>query len=216
MYENFYKLSEEKQKHILDSAMLEFSKFGYEKTSVEQIAVKAGISKSMVFHYFKSKLKLFEFLINYSSDYILEKYKNYIDRIKDLDYIERYKLASLDKINALNSESALFRFSGSLYLHPFKVEISKECKDKLQEIIELRTSYVNVMHSEVEYTKLRKDINKETSLKFIKWIMDGYTQELIVRLQNQSLAEATFDEEWKLFDSVLDKLKILFYTQKGE
>ena len=68
MYEKFLALDENKRDIILRAALQEFGKYGYKKTSVEQIAESAGISKSMVFHYFGSKLSLFEFLASFTAD----------------------------------------------------------------------------------------------------------------------------------------------------
>ena len=80
MFDNFNKLEIKKQKQILDGAMEEFSKYGYKKTSVEDIAKSAGISKSMVFYYFNTKLDLYNYLIIYSLDYIIKKYDNLYEK----------------------------------------------------------------------------------------------------------------------------------------
>ena len=69
------------------------------------------------------------------------------------------------------------------------------------------------MHEEVENTKLRKDLDKTTSLKYIKWIMDGFAQELTYKLSNTNLADESFDDDWKDFDKILDDLRKIFYRE---
>ena len=53
--DKFLALTEEKRLTILNAALQCFGKFGYEKASINDIAVAAHISKASVFQYFGSK-----------------------------------------------------------------------------------------------------------------------------------------------------------------
>lgn len=53
--DKFLALTEEKRTAILNAALQCFGKFGYEKASINDIAVAAHISKASVFQYFGSK-----------------------------------------------------------------------------------------------------------------------------------------------------------------
>lgn len=55
MYEAFEKQPQAKKDLILKVAIEEFVKNGYEKASTDIITSRAGISKGILFHYFKSK-----------------------------------------------------------------------------------------------------------------------------------------------------------------
>src|SRR6185295_14911205 len=46
------------KKHILDTAINEFSEEGYHQTSIKDLAQKAGISQGLMYNYFNSKEKL--------------------------------------------------------------------------------------------------------------------------------------------------------------
>ena len=50
--EKFLALSQEKQATIRNAALACFARHGYEKTSINDIAVAAGISKASIFQYF--------------------------------------------------------------------------------------------------------------------------------------------------------------------
>ena len=50
--EKFLALSQEKQATIRNAALACFASHGYEKTSINDIAVAAGISKTAIFQYF--------------------------------------------------------------------------------------------------------------------------------------------------------------------
>ena len=64
MNEKFFSLSEEKQLAIINAGYRVFSQNSYKKSPVSEIATEAGISKSLLFHYFRNKRELYLFLIN--------------------------------------------------------------------------------------------------------------------------------------------------------
>ena len=63
--DKFLALTEEKRLTILNAALQCFGKFGYEKASINDIAVAAHISKASVFQYFGSKKQLYIYLLEY-------------------------------------------------------------------------------------------------------------------------------------------------------
>lgn len=62
MNERFYSLPEEKQRKIINAGFLVFSRSSYKKSPMNEIAQRAGISKSLLFHYFQNKRELYLFL----------------------------------------------------------------------------------------------------------------------------------------------------------
>lgn len=62
MNEKFYQLPYEKQQKIIDAGYRIFSQNSYEKSPMKEIADAAGISKSLLFHYFRNKKELYLFL----------------------------------------------------------------------------------------------------------------------------------------------------------
>ncbi len=55
MNEKFYSLPEEKQQKIINAGFRVFSQNSYKKSPMNEIADCAGISKSLLFHYFHNK-----------------------------------------------------------------------------------------------------------------------------------------------------------------
>ena len=68
MNEKFYALSEEKQNAIINAGFKVFAKNSYKKSPVNEIAIEAGISKSLLFFYFKNKKELYIFLLKKSEE----------------------------------------------------------------------------------------------------------------------------------------------------
>lgn len=60
--ETFTNLPEQKRNMILDTALDEFHRFGYEKASISRIVEKAGIAKGSFYQYFEGKEDLFKVL----------------------------------------------------------------------------------------------------------------------------------------------------------
>ena len=61
--EAFDKIPEEKRKRILEAATTEFAEYGFENTSIQQIAKKAEISVGSVYKYFENKEELFAMVV---------------------------------------------------------------------------------------------------------------------------------------------------------
>ena len=62
MNERFYTLPPEKQQRIINAGFRVFSQNSYRKNPMQEIADAAGISKSLLFHYFRNKKELYLFL----------------------------------------------------------------------------------------------------------------------------------------------------------
>ena len=77
MNEKFYKLPREKQQRILNAGFLVFSRNSYKKSPMQEIADHAGISKSLLFHYFRNKQELYLFLWERACDITLQYLTKY-------------------------------------------------------------------------------------------------------------------------------------------
>lgn len=62
MNERFYTLPTEKQQAIINAGYRVFSQNSYKNSPMSEIAAEAGISKSLLFHYFRNKKELYLFL----------------------------------------------------------------------------------------------------------------------------------------------------------
>lgn len=62
MNEKFFSLPLEKQEAIINAGFQVFSKNSYKKSPMSEIADAAGISKSLLFHYFRNKKELYLYL----------------------------------------------------------------------------------------------------------------------------------------------------------
>lgn len=90
MNEKFYALPEEKQNRIINAGFRVFSQNSYKKSPVNEIALEAGISKSLLFFYFKNKKELYIFLLKKVEEItrktLMEAAVNKCDDIFDMMY----------------------------------------------------------------------------------------------------------------------------------
>jgi AcrR family transcriptional regulator len=111
--EKFFSLPVEKQNTIIDAALASFGANGYKKASISDIATAAGISKSMVFHYFGTKKDLYLYLIdlciNILTNEINEKFDSSIT-----DFFDRIKLSTNIEISAMKKHPAMLTFFNSV------------------------------------------------------------------------------------------------------
>lgn len=77
MNPKFFELSQEKQQKILNAGFRVFSENSYEKSPVREVAEAAGISKSLLFHYFRNKKELYLFLWEKGAEITLKTLNEY-------------------------------------------------------------------------------------------------------------------------------------------
>lgn len=79
------------KKTIFDSAILVFSKNGYDGASMDEVALTAGVAKGTLYYHFKSKEDLFYFIITEGLSLIVERIESEASKVTN----------SLDKLKAL-------------------------------------------------------------------------------------------------------------------
>jgi predicted DNA-binding protein YlxM (UPF0122 family) len=64
---------------IIDSAMRLFARYGYKKTSLDEIAKSTGVVKGALYHYFPDKESLFATIVKYESEKWIVKLRSSVD-----------------------------------------------------------------------------------------------------------------------------------------
>lgn len=72
--------SDKKRQSILDAAVSQFSQYGYRKTSMEDIAREAGISRPSLYSYFENKEEIFRSLSQALNEQALENARNALEQ----------------------------------------------------------------------------------------------------------------------------------------
>ncbi|TGJ99458.1 TetR/AcrR family transcriptional regulator [Leptospira semungkisensis] len=109
-------VDETRKKEILDAALYCFLQFGYSKTSMDDIAKKAGLSRPLLYLKFKNKEDLFESIF----DYTLE------DCYIEADKVLKKKLPPKEKLFHI-CESILIEPWSKIEGHPRTDEFYEAC-----------------------------------------------------------------------------------------
>ena len=106
----FFSLPEERQDLIRNSAMLEFGDNTFKKTSADSIAKRAGVSKGLLFHYFKDKRELYLYLFHYALEVCIKKYMMITYDFGETDFFLALEMGQKVKMDMVRRCPGLFRF----------------------------------------------------------------------------------------------------------
>lgn len=205
IYSKFNNLKPEKQKQIINAAIKEFVRNGFEKASTNEIVKRANISKGSLFNYFNSKKDLYLYLIEYSSKAIVNLNEE-ID-LSETDLFKRIERVALQKFYVQQKYPQAFEFLAST-----KQEESVEVKDIIkQRLNPIYNQAINKLYKDIDYSKFREGVDIEKAIEILNWTIFGVGEKGLKEL-------FTFDdigrfgekylEEWNVYAELL---KYSFY-----
>ncbi len=197
--EKFENLPEEKQKTIIDAALKIFAANGYKKTSISDIATKAGISKAMVFHYFGTKKELYLYLIRLCCNIITNEIKENFDNTIT-DFFERITSASNIKIAAMKKYAAIPAFLTNIYFETDE-EVRKDIEALLAEGDEFRS---HLAFDGLDTSRFKENIDVNLVMKMLVWMAEGFSNDL--NLKGEFDLETLINEFYKCLDLLKENL----------
>jgi len=110
----FLLLPQEKQNRIVTAAMTLFGEVGYKKAYVSEIAMSAGISKALIFHYFNSKRGLYSYLVYYTGKIVMTEAQEKREMLSK-DFFERAVISIKFRLTIKSRYPAMSKFMESFY-----------------------------------------------------------------------------------------------------
>ncbi|MDR4968451.1 MAG: TetR/AcrR family transcriptional regulator [Acholeplasmataceae bacterium] len=199
------KLEESKRKRIINTAVDEFVKYGYEKASTNSITKQAGISKGSLFSYFESKEKLYIYLIDYGIHVINKLYKE-ID-YSERDLFQRLENIGIQKIKIQSEYPYIFDFFKTL-----KQEKSSIVKSTIQSKFTLVTNQgIEKIYHNIDYTKFRDDIDIDKAIEILNWAMFGFSERTLNEINTFKHVEQIGEKYLNKWHEYSEFLKKIFY-----
>lgn len=162
-----------KKDMIINSALKCFGDNGYKKTSVNDIAVNADVSKALVFHYFKNKKNLYLYLVEFCFELIINDIELKFDK-SETDFFARIMLIQDIKINIMKEYPFVFEFLKASYF-----EKNKEVKNEVEDFYKKSySSGFNILFEGIDYSKFKDDVDPQMVLKMITWCAEGYMKDI--------------------------------------
>ena len=177
MNEKFYALSEEKQSQILNAAYKVFAMNQYKKAPTSEIAAEAGISKSLLFHYFHNKLELYIFLWNHAAD-LTKKYMCEYKVYETDDFFEMMRRGLMAKCAVMRKYTFLSLFSINSYFETepdIQSTIQPYVQDVTQTTLELLLSILNLdfIRKDIAFVCIYKEILYASEGMMKSWYRTG-------------------------------------------
>lgn len=136
MNEKFYLLPEEKQRKIINAGFRVFSQNSYRKSPMNEIAACAGISKSLLFHYFHNKRELYLFLWDKACAITME-YLNEYGCYEPDDLFEMMERGMRAKIHVMTKYRSMTAFVIKAFYEK-DPEVSAAVHDSYQSYFEIK------------------------------------------------------------------------------
>jgi TetR/AcrR family transcriptional regulator len=206
IYSKFYRLEKEKQERIINAALKEFARNGYDKASTNEIVKEAEIAKGSLFSYFNNKKELYLFLLDYVMKLIDQIYAE-VDW-QETDFFARMRQLGAVKYKIYKKYPSAFNFLKTL-AHEDAAEVKPVISKLKKEVVSsgLERSYDNI-----DWTKFRDDLDREKMIKIIDWTMLCFAEENLNRVGS---IEDVGPEILQEADEYFALLKKCFY-KKGE
>ena len=194
MNEKFFDLKKEKQDRMINAALKIFAINGYKHASTDDIVVQAGISKGLLFHYFGSKLGLYEFLYDYSVRFMkLELTRGVSENATD--YFEIRKQVEMSKMQVLKNYPSMQQF-----LDRSKSETVEEAVLAIKDQRDVLSEVYTNLYSRVDKTLFTENVEFEKLHTMLEYTIRGLT--------NERFQDPSFNPEM-LYDEIADYLTII-------
>ncbi len=203
MNSKFFDLKKEKQDRMINAALKVFALQGYRHASTDDIVREAAISKGLLFHYFGSKLGVYQFIYDYSVRYMNLELRSTVDPA-ERELFALMKQIELAKMHALR---------GYPYMQQFlNRAMSEDVSEALLAVEEkkgiLEQTY-ETLGARIDQSSLPAGVDGEKLWKMLDLTIKGLMTE---RFQNASFQPEMLYEE---ICSYIDMVRQLVYRDKS-
>jgi len=181
MNEKFFDLKKEKQDRIINAALKVFALNGYRHASTDDIVKEADISKGLLFHYFVSKIGVYEFVYEYSVRYMILELVTKVSR-KESNLFEVMKQIELARMNAMKGYPYIQQF-----LNRCEKEEVQEAAAVVREKGQLLKEEYDCIYGQVLYNDFPVGVNGHKLQKMMELTVEG--------LMAEKFSEADFQPE---------------------
>ena len=174
MNDKFFSLPAEKQQAILNAGYRVFSGNAYKNSPMSEIAEAAGISKSLLFHYFRNKKELYLFLWNKCAEITIEYLTRY-NAYGRSDLFESMELGMVAKLEIMRLYPDMSNFTVKAFY-----EKDPEVASDIQE------SYRKYFNLKADKTRWNLDpdqfipgLDIPMMYREMYWAAEGYLWEIV-------------------------------------
>ena len=167
----FFDVKVEKQERIINAALMVFALNGYRKASTDVIVKEAGISKGLLFHYFNSKIGLYEFVSDYSVRYMNMEMTSSVSA-RETDFFEIQREIELIKTRIMKKYPYMQQFLSTIKYErePEAVKVSSKYRNALSDLY-------RSLYQRADISRFHDYVNPDIVIRSIEWMSDGFIRE---------------------------------------
>ena len=186
MNSKFFDLKKEKQDRMINAALKVFAIQGYRHGSTDDIVREAAVSKGLLFHYFGSKVGVYQFIYDYSVRYMTLELRSTVDS-KESDLFMVIRQVERARMHAMR---------GYPYMQQFlNRSMSEDCYEALLAVEEKKNVLEEAgaaINAQIDYTALPAGIDGEKLRRMLDFTIKGLMAE---RFQDASFQPEMLYEE---------------------
>lgn len=194
MYEGFENLPEAKKERILDACMEEFANKGYEGASTNEIVKRAGISKGILFHYFKNKKNLYLYLLDKTIDHTVRKFYSYGENAPD-DLFERILFDGMIKLRISYEEPLVYKLIYRTFINT-PDDLKDEVTVRYERIYE---NSVPAFLEGLDLSGIRSGVDPKKAVDVILIFMEG-----LMNRYTEAYKNIPAEQAFALADKIMD------------
>lgn len=194
MNEKFLALPQEKRMRIINAGLEYFGRYGYKNANTEDIAAKAGISKGLLFYYFKNKEDFYLYLCRFCKELMdsliePEEFNKITDFFDLIDYGSRTKLQITIDYPFIEDFSLNLFFSG-------ENGAGSQAGEYVSSLVE---DSFDMYFRNIDLSPFKDGINPKKIYQMLVWLSEGYLRE-----KQRSRTPLSFEEvltefnQWKV------------------
>ena len=203
MNEKFFSLPKERQRAILDAGYRVFAKNSYKHSPMQEVADEAGISKSLLFHYFRNKKELYLFLLDAGAKLTVE-YLTQSDCYEQEDLFGAMYLGMKAKADVMRRYPEMTAFILKAYY-----EQDEEIRGEVQKVIAKYMDFrANAYLLNLSPEHFVPGLDMKMMYYEMVWTSEGYLWEKVQR------GELNVDELENDFIRMIDFWKSIFLRKE--
>ncbi len=199
MNSKFFDMKKEKQDRMINAALKVFALQGYRHGSTDDIVREAAVSKGLLFHYFGSKLGVYQFIYDYSVRYMNLELRSTVNS-GESDLFVVVKQIERAKMHAMRGYPYMQQF-----LNRSMAEDSYEALLAVEEKRNALEETIAAVEGQIDYGALPGEIDGEKLRKMLDFTIKG--------LMTERFQDASFQPEM-LYEEIcgyLDMMRRIVY-----
>ncbi len=193
---------------IVNAAIKIFSQCGYEKTSINQIAAEAGVSKGLVFHYFSTKKELFLSVYRQAVLIYIMEICEKLDP-DQRDFLLRIQALILLKFELMKKHPEIFDFIKTAYL-----ETSLQVKEEIAALNrDLLDQSFGLVYENIDYSLFKPDLDRKSALATMLYTLEKWSENFVRQNADKEWNSLSAKEILDALAPFLSLFRVSFYKE---